>query len=75
MAGFPDSSMSYDTETKDRARVELQDLSEGSHIKIKYMGTDADRHDMVVLGRKQVLRVRRESGYQDRVLQNRGSSA
>ena len=49
MAGFE--------ETKDRAKVELHDLSEGSPIESKYMGTDSDRHDMIVLGRKQVLRV------------------
>lgn len=44
-------------ETKARAEVEIYDLSEGSVIDGKYMGTDADRHDMAVLGRKQVLRV------------------
>lgn len=53
MAGFEES---YE-ETKDRAKVELHDLSEESPIEGKYMGTDSDRHDMVVLGRKQVLRV------------------
>ena len=26
-------------------------------VEVRYMGTDADRHDMTVLGRKQVLRV------------------
>lgn len=56
MAGFEGPSVSYE-ETKDRAEVELHDLSEGSPIEGKYMGTDSDRHDMIVLGRKQVLRV------------------
>lgn len=44
-------------ETKERVEVELHELSEGSLVEGKYMGTDADRHDMVVLGRRQVLRV------------------
>lgn len=44
-------------DTKDRTKVELHDLSEECFIETKYMGTDADRHDMIVLGRKQVLRV------------------
>ena len=44
-------------ETKERVEVELHELSEGTHIESKYMGTNADRHDMNVLGRKQVLRV------------------
>ena len=44
-------------DTKDRTKVELHDLSEECFIEVKYMGTDADRHDMIVLGRKQVLRV------------------
>lgn len=56
MAGFEAPSVSYE-ETKDRAEVELHDLSEGSPIEGKYMGTESDRHDMTVLGRKQVLRV------------------
>ena len=56
MAGFEEPSISYE-ETKDRVKVELHDLSEGSPIEGKYMGTDSDRHDMKVLGRKQVLRV------------------
>lgn len=56
MAGFEEPSVSYE-ETKDRAKVDLHDLSEGSPIEGKYMGTDSDRHDMIVLGRKQVLRV------------------
>lgn len=29
-----------------------------SHVPDKYKGTDADRHDMNILGKKQVLRVR-----------------
>lgn len=57
MAGVEELSVPYE-ETKDRLKVELHDLSEGSPIKSKYMGTDSDRHDMIVLGRKQVLRVR-----------------
>lgn len=60
MAGFEEPPMSYE-ETKDRAKVELRDLSEGSPIEGKYMGTDTDRHDMIVLGRKQVLRVRKNT--------------
>ena len=44
-------------DNKDRTKVELHDLSEECFIEVKYMGTDADRHDMVMLGRKQVLRV------------------
>ena len=48
-------------ETKDRAKVELHDLNEGSLIESKYMGTDSDRHDMMVLGRKQVVRVCRNT--------------
>lgn len=55
MARFEEPSVSYE-ETKDRAKVDLHDLSEGSPIEGKYMGTDSDRHDMIVLGRKQVLR-------------------
>ncbi|KAL6714500.1 hypothetical protein ACLMJK_007925 [Lecanora helva] len=43
-------------ETKERIEVELHELSEGSLIESKYMGTNADRHDMNVLGRRQVLR-------------------
>lgn len=57
MAEFEDPSLSYE-ETKYRARVELHDLSEECLIERKYMGTDSDRHDMIMLGRKQVLRVR-----------------
>ena len=30
----------------------------GVAVEVRYMGTDADRHDMTILGRKQVLRVR-----------------
>ena len=60
MADFENSPMAYE-ETKYRAQVELHDLSEESFIERKYMGTDADRHDMIVLGRKQVLRVYRNS--------------
>ena len=56
MAEFEESPMAYE-ETKYRAKVELHDLSEESFIERKYMGTDTDRHDMIVLGRKQVLRV------------------
>ena len=48
--------VSYD-ETKERIEVELHELSEGTHIESKYMGTATDRHDMTMLGRKQVLRV------------------
>ena len=48
-------------ESKDRANVELHDLSDESPIESKYMGTDSDRHDMIVLGRKQVLRVCRNT--------------
>ena len=44
-------------DTKERVEVELHELSEGSLVEGKYMGTDNDRHDMVVLGRRQVLRV------------------
>ena len=33
----------------------------GAAVEVKYLGTDADRHDMVVLGRKQVLRVRKSN--------------
>ena len=60
MAGLEDPSVSYE-ETKYRAKVELHDLSEECLIERKYMGTDSDRHDMVVLGRKQVLRVRKDT--------------
>ena len=52
--------MSYE-ETKDRANVESNDLCDESPIESKYMGTDSDRHDMRVLGRKQVLRVCRNT--------------
>lgn len=58
MAGLDEPFESYE-ETKNRAEVELHDLSEGSPIESKYLGTDSDRHDMIVLGRKQVLRVSR----------------
>ena len=57
MADFEDPPVAYE-ETKDRAMVELHDLSEECFIERKYMGTETDRHDMIVLGRKQVLRVR-----------------
>ena len=60
MAGFEEPSTSFE-ETKHRAKVESHDLSEESPIKGKYMGTDSDRHDMIVLGRKQVLRVCRNT--------------
>lgn len=56
MAESEEPFESYE-ETKDRAKVELHDLCEESLIESKYMGTDSDRHDMMVLGRKQVLRV------------------
>ena len=46
-------------ETKERIEVEMHELSDGSLIEGKYMGTEADRHDMTVLGRRQVLRVSR----------------
>lgn len=51
------SGHSYENETKERIKVEEHDLSEGTFIESRYLGTDADRHDMVVMGRKQVLRV------------------
>ena len=59
MAEFEKPPAVYDDskDTKDRTKVELHDLSEECFIETKYMGTDADRHDMIVLGRKQVLRV------------------
>lgn len=44
-------------ETADRVRVELHELQEESPIERRYRGTDADHHDMIVLGRRQVLRV------------------
>ena len=47
----------FQDETKERVEVELHELSESCPIETKYMGTDNDRHDMIVLGRKQVLRV------------------
>ena len=56
MAEFDHHSTSFE-KTKDRADVELHVLSEEDVIESKYMGTDSDRHDMIVLGRKQVLRV------------------
>lgn len=46
-----------DGKTDDRVKVEQHELQEESPIEKRYRGTDADRHDMVVLGRKQVLRV------------------
>ena len=58
MAEMEKSSI-HDGDNKDRARVETYDLSEETHIEAKYMGTAEDRRDMNVLGRKQVLRVRR----------------
>ena len=48
----------FDAKTDDRIKVELHELQEESPIERRYRGTDADHHDMVVLGRKQVLRVR-----------------
>ena len=56
MAEFEQRSTSFE-KTKDRANVELHVLTEEDVIESKYMGTDSDRHDMTVLGRKQVLRV------------------
>ena len=56
MAGFESPRVS-DGETKARTEVETYDLIEENPIEGKFMGTDADRHDMIVLGRKQVLRV------------------
>ena len=56
MAEFDQHTTSFE-KTKDRANVELHVLSEEDVIENKYMGTDSDRHDMIVLGRKQVLRV------------------
>ncbi len=35
--------------TKERAEVKTDDLSEEGQLDGKYMGTDADRHDMMVL--------------------------
>ncbi len=55
--GRPIGSPVPDDETKERIKIEEHDLSEGTYIETKYLGTDADRHDMIVLGRKQVLRV------------------
>lgn len=49
--------------TKERAEEEIRDLSEGSRLDRKYMSTDGDRRDMMVLGRKQVMRVRRDLFY------------
>ena len=60
MAKLEGPPMAYE-ETKYPAKVELHNLSEESLIEHKYMGTDADRYDMTVLGRKQVLRVRRKA--------------
>ena len=60
MAEFEKSTIP-DGDNKDRAVVETFDLSEGTHIEAKFMGTAEDRHDMIVMGRKQVLRVRRPS--------------
>ncbi len=60
MAELEDPTMAYG-ETKYRAKVELHDLSEECLIEQKYIGTDSDRHDMTVLGRKQVLRVCRKT--------------
>ena len=40
-----------------RIKVELHELAEDCPIESRYQGTDTDRHDMIVLGRKQVLRV------------------
>ena len=56
MAEFEEPPTAYE-EKKDRAMVEFHDLSEECLIERKYMGTETDRHDMIVLGRKQVLRV------------------
>ena len=39
-------------------RKETVDGRSGAVVEVKYLGTDADCHDMIVLGRKQVLRVR-----------------
>lgn len=58
MGILEDSDMSgHEHETKERIKVEEHDLSEGTFIETRYLGTAADRHDMVVMGRKQVLRV------------------
>ena len=51
VAGLPTGN------TKDRADVEPYELSQESAIENRYMGTEMDKHDMLVLGRKQVLRV------------------
>lgn len=53
--GNPEATHGFDE--KERIEVEEHDLSEGTFIETRYMGTDADRHDMIMLGRKQVLRV------------------
>lgn len=39
-----------------RDGVEAPDARGGVIVESKYIGTDADRHDMAILGRKQVLR-------------------
>lgn len=36
--------------------VEAPEGRGGVEVEVKYIGTEADRHDMAVLGRKQVLR-------------------
>lgn len=60
MPDFEEPSVLYE-ESKTRAEVEFQDRSEESLIQSKYMGTDSDRHDMMMLGKKQVLRVCRSA--------------
>ena len=70
MAKFEVNPILYE-ESKDRAKVEMHDLSEDSPIQGKYMGTDSDRHDMYVLGRKQVLRVRISPALRTEAAQNR----
>ena len=60
MPDFEEPSVLYE-ESKIGAEVEIQDRSEESLIQSKYMGTDSDRHDMMMLGKKQVLRVCRSA--------------
>jgi len=40
----------------EEGRVEEKDLDNGI-VTSKYRGTDADKHEMLVMGKKQVLRV------------------
>lgn len=52
-----------DAQNKEAGSVQLTEAPDVfdesiSHVPDKYKGTDADRYDMSVLGKKQVLRVR-----------------